>query len=183
VTLHTPPTTEGLGRMLSQWEEFTTSLRDEDIFEHLGTEEVVEALIGRSLLQEALDEGAEAEESAFYRRLAISDRAFATHAPIVVQNTRLSLYHDDDPPQHWWWRVDELVLGDRSQVLYSVPEAASAKGVHPHTVRAAVNSGALPARRLARGFLIHRRDLERWTPARRGRPRRRPDAEQPDAIL
>lgn len=166
---------------LRDWEQFVEALTDDDIYDAIGTEEAIEALIARSLLQDVLDRGD--PDAGTLERVARADRNYLAAAPALLENTRISLYRDDDPPHHWWWKVDEIVLGEKGQVLLSVPEAARAKGVHPHTIRSAIKAGTLPARRLARGFLIHRRDLERWTPMRVGRPRRRASSEVADALL
>lgn len=59
--------------------------------------------------------------------------------------------------------------------LLTPQEAAQRVGVHVETVRRAVRSGALPARRAGRAVRIHADDLDRWLagPApRRERPRR-----------
>lgn len=167
--------------LLAAWEAFVDAVQDDDVYQVIGTEEAVEALIHRSLLQEALDESPSAGDA--LERLSEADRRYLAAAPALLEHTRVALYHDDEPPHHWWWRVEEIVLGERSQTLLTVPEAVVAKGVHAHTIRAAIKSGALPARRLARGFLIHRRDLERWAPAKVGRPRRTTGTIPSDALL
>lgn len=41
-----------------------------------------------------------------------------------------------------------------------VPSAARLMGVHPHTVRAMIRAGELPATRLVRQFRIRRSDLD-----------------------
>jgi excisionase family DNA binding protein len=160
---------------------FVDALRDDDIYSAIGTAEAVEALIARSLVQDVIDAGDVPAD--LLARVSAADRAYRAAAPALLANTRIALYNDDDPTHHWWWRVEELVLGERGQALLSVPEAAAAKNVHPHTIRSAIRRGALPARRLARGFLIHRRDLERWTPAQVGRPRRAAGIPTSDTLL
>jgi tetratricopeptide (TPR) repeat protein len=156
--------------ILDRWAAFTEALGPETI-DLIDTEDAVAGLIDRSLLQERLDAGDELD-SDDYARLERADRALRAAAPILLDRTQVALFRDDEPSYHWWWRLQELVLGETAQVLLNVPSAAELKGVHPHTIRLAIKDGLLPARRLARGFLIHRRDLERWQPRRVGRPAR-----------
>jgi excisionase family DNA binding protein len=47
--------------------------------------------------------------------------------------------------------------------MLTVPEAAAAKGVHPHSVRRAIKAQRLKALRKGNYWLIDRADLERWT--------------------
>lgn len=154
---------------MSRWQRFGAALEPEQL-DLIGTEDVVSALIDRSMLQEALDQG----ETLLADQLVVldrADRAYKAAAPALLDGTDVSLFKDDEPPTHWWWHIEELVLGQASNLLLNVPQAAESKGVHPHTIRSAIKAGALPARRLARGFLVQRRDLERWQPRRVGRPK------------
>lgn len=154
---------------LERWLRFSDALASEAI-DVLGTEDVVAALIDRSLLQDELDAGFVLDPPTL-TALDSADRALKAAAPVLLDRTDISLFKDDEPVSHWWWHIEQLVLGHAASALLSVPEAAAAKGVHPHTIRAAIRAKVLPARTLARGFLIHRRDLERWEPRRVGRPR------------
>lgn len=155
--------------ILGRWTAFAEALVP-DTIDLIDTEDAVAALIDRSLLQDRLDVGDELS-SVEYGRLEQADRYVRIAAPTLVDRTQIELFRDDEPAYHWWWRLNDLVLGETGQVLLDVPAAAALKGVHPHTIRLAVKDGLLPARRLARGFLIHRRDLELWQPRRVGRPR------------
>ncbi len=154
---------------LDRWLRFADALNS-DLVDVLGTEDVVAALIDRSLTQTEMDQGLVLAPSDLVE-LDAADRIFKSAAPVLLDRTDISLFKDDEPVSHWWWHIEQLVLGETSSILLTVPEAAAIKGVHPHTVRAAIRAKALPARTLARGFLIHRRDLERWEPRRVGRPR------------
>ncbi len=161
----TAPSTDSLSR----WRRFADAVGGDSI-DVVATEDVVAAFVDRSLLQEDVDQGRHLSPEELVE-LDRADRAFKDAAPALLDRTQISLFKDDEPVSHWWWHIEELVLGRSSSLLLSVPEAASLKEVHPHTIRAAVKSGQVPARRLARGFLIHRRDLERWEPRSVGRPR------------
>ena len=161
----TAPSTDSLSR----WCRFADAVGGDSI-DVVATEDVVAAFVDRSLLQEDVDQGRHLSPEELVE-LDRADRAFKDAAPALLDRTQISLFKDDEPVSHWWWHIEELVLGRSSSLLLSVPEAASLKEVHPHTIRAAVKSGQVPARRLARGFLIHRRDLERWEPRSVGRPR------------
>jgi tetratricopeptide (TPR) repeat protein len=166
--------------LLRRWHQFAGALAP-DRLELIGTEDVVAALIDRSLLQDELDHGGDLSDAEVIR-LYQADQALKAAAPALLDATNISLFKDDEPPSHWWWHIEQLVLGRASNLLLDVPAAADLKGVHPHTIRLAIKEGRLPARRLARGFLVHRRDLERWQPRRVGRPRGR-HAPQGDALL
>lgn len=155
--------------LITDWESFAAAMRDPSVFEWIGTDDVVQALLDRSVLQDELESSEWPGD--VLQRVAEADAILRDKAPAILDNTSVALYRDDEPITHWWWRLPEFVLGERAEQLLSVPEAARLKAVHPHTVRAAIKSGVLPARRLARGFLIQRRDLARWGPARVGRPR------------
>ncbi len=166
-------TTDALDRL----RRFTEALQPH-LLDLIGTEDVVSALIDRSLVQDEMERGAEASPDDLVALDRI-DRAFRAAAPTLLDRTDVALFKDDEPVTHWWWHIEQLVLGRASDLLLDVPKAAAAKGVHPHTIRAAIKNGHLPARRLARGFLVHRRDLERWQPRSVGRPRgtRQPEAD------
>lgn len=167
ITLSLSPT---IAPLLDRWERFSRALSPDRI-DLLQTEDVVAGLLDRSMLQQDLDAGVVLAPDDL-ARLDNADRALRAAAPTLLEQTEIALYRDDEPVSHWWWHLEQLVLGSASELLLNVPEAAAAKGVHPHTVRAAIREGLLPARRLARGFLVHRRDLERWEPRRAGRPSR-----------
>jgi tetratricopeptide (TPR) repeat protein len=137
---------------------------------------VVEALLARSALQRAIEEGASIDAA----ELRQADEQHRRTAATLLETTRVVLYGADQPVTDWWWRVAELASGRPADRLVDVTEAAQEKRVHPHTVRAAIRDLQLPARRLGRSFLILERDLARWQPRSVGRPAagaRRPDDE------
>lgn len=168
--------------LIDRWQRFADALSHDDVFDVLGTEDVVSALIDRSLLEREIERLPSDGYTDFPEQLLRSDHAFRAAAPLILEKTDIALFKDDEPATDWWWRVEELVLGEGGERLLNVPEAAALKSVHPHTIRAAIKDGALPARRLARGFLVRRRDLERWQPKRVGRPTR-PREAGADALL
>ena len=180
----TTPTAEAVESLpaLERWAAFAEGLDDETVAVHLGTEDVVAALIDRSIVEEDLQAGAPFADADLVL-LARSDRRYRAAAPRILDTTDIALFKDDEPPNHWWWHVEQLVLGHASEQLLSVPEAAALKDVHPHTIRAAIKDGGLPARRLARGFLVHRRDLERWQPRAVGRPKGSRNLRGSDTLL
>jgi excisionase family DNA binding protein len=157
--------------LLTSWLRFVSLVSDVETRDLIGTAETVEALIARSLLQEQLDVSG-VLDAAELAALDEGDRSYRSIAKLLLERSRVVLYREHHPAHHWWWRVDELVLGGEAENLLDVHSAAGLKGVHPHTVRAAIRQSSLPARRLGRGFLIRRKDLERWQPRRAGRPSR-----------
>jgi excisionase family DNA binding protein len=50
---------------------------------------------------------------------------------------------------------------DSAKVYLTIPEAATALGVSPDTVRRRIKSGELPADLFAKKYRLHRDDLER----------------------
>lgn len=56
--------------------------------------------------------------------------------------------------------------------LLSTHQAAACLGIDIRTVQAACKSGQLPATKFGRDWQIRERDLNRFTPRRRGRPRK-----------
>jgi excisionase family DNA binding protein len=58
--------------------------------------------------------------------------------------------------------------------LLTVQEAAQLKEVDETSVRRAIGTGKLKGQRKSRIYLIQRRELEAWTPERRGRKRQPP---------
>jgi Flp pilus assembly protein TadD len=178
LTLDAPRSLDQVTELADAWRNFVDILGYEDAFEHLSTEDAVEALLARSLLEQYLG-GASEVSPELLSGIRSSDHGFRELAARLLENTKVALYSDRaDDPSHWWWRLEELVLGERGEALVSVPEAAEIKGVHPHTVRKAIHLGLLPARRLARGFLMRRGDLERWEPSSVGRPKRHGPADR-----
>ena len=123
-----------------------------DAIDVLGTEDVVAALLDRSLIQDELDAGRLLGPFSELVQLDAADRAFKASAPALVDRTDISLFKDDEPVSHWWWHIEQLVLEKASSALLSVPEAAAIKGVHPHTVRAAVRASLCPRVRLPAAF-------------------------------
>jgi excisionase family DNA binding protein len=62
--------------------------------------------------------------------------------------------------------------GDVEHVRWlTVAEVAERRNAHPHTVRAAIKAGDLPAKRVGRVFIVTVAEADAWTPARPGRPR------------
>lgn len=168
--------------LTASWDRFTSLLASTGGVQLIGTPETVEALLARSLLQDFLD-ASEGIEPDLLRSVLVADARFKTAAQTLLDRTRVALFREHHRADHWWWRIEELALGQASEVLLDVADAAQLKGVHPHTVRAAIRSGSLPARRLGRGFLIQRRDLERWAPRPVGRPSRAVDEQRGDLSL
>lgn len=156
------------------WERFVALLGEDEGRQMIGTAEAVEGLMARSWLQRAV----EADRQVPADRLQASDEAYRRLAPALLDSTRVELYAADNPVTDWWWQVRQLAGSAAEETLVDVPTAASIKRVHPHTVRAAIHAGELPSRRLGRGFLIHRRDLDRWTARSVGRPRRQATADE-----
>lgn len=132
----------------------------------IGTAEAVDALLARSSLQRAV----EANERVDLGDLAQLDSRYRAVARHLLESTRVQLYGSSEPVTDWWWRVAELAGEATPGALVDVASAATEKRVHPHTVRSAIRSGDLPARRLGRAFLIQRSDLARWQPRPVGRP-------------
>jgi len=77
-------------------------------------------------------------------------------APMILGNIRASGY--------------EIVRSDDEHYALSVSGAAVKKGVHPHTVRAAIRRGELRAEKVGRIYLIPHWALRQWTPRSSGRP-------------
>ena len=154
---------------LERWARFGEVIGSDGV-KSIGTEDVVAALLDRSLLQNELDTGSALPVEELVR-VDRADRRYRSAAATLLDQTDVALFKDNEASTHWWWHIEELVLGRASEMLLDVPHAAQLKGVHPHTIRLAIKNGLLPARRLARGFLVHRRDLERWRPRRVGRPK------------
>jgi len=155
--------------LVGAWEAFVTLLGSADGRSVLGTAEAVEALLGRSILQREIEGGVVVDPE----HLRAIDEQYRASAPILRDSTRLELYGSEQPAADWWWRLAEIAGQPREAHFEDVGAVAARKGVHPNTVRAAIHAGALPARRLGRGFLVHNRDVEEWEPRRRGRPAKR----------
>lgn len=153
-------------RLLESWRRFVLLLEDDAGRELIGTAEAVEAALARSNLERALEAG----DAVDLADLAAADQRYRTLAGHLVASTRVQLYGTDQPVTDWWWRVAELAGEAAPGALVDVATAAQDKGVHPHTVRSAIKTGSLPARRLGRAFLIQRSDLARWQPRPVGRP-------------
>jgi len=156
--------------LLEAWQRFVALLAEPEARPFVGTAEAVEALLARSALQRTLEGGAELDAAV----IAETDEHYRRQAGTLRDSTRVALYGSDQPVTDWWWRVAELADGPTGNAFVDVAAAAREKGVHPHTVRAAIHSEILPARRLGRTFLIHQRDLLRWQPRGVGRPSARP---------
>jgi tetratricopeptide (TPR) repeat protein len=152
--------------LLGAWLQFNALLEDPSSRSVLGTAEAVDALLGRTALQRALEAGEDADRDL----LSEADERYRKHAGYLLAETRVALYGADQPVTDWWWRVAELAGVPSPATSVDVAGAAAEKRVHPHTVRSAINSGELPARRIGRAFLIDHRDLARWQPRRVGRP-------------
>lgn len=167
---------------LDRWAAFAESLADPTSVAYLDTQDVVAALIDRSLVEDELQAGASFADADLVR-LVRADQRYRAVAADILDRTDIALFRDDEPPTHWWWNVEQLVLGQAGERLLAVPAAAALKGVHPHTIRSAIRDGRLPARRLARGFLVYRRDLERWQPRPVGRPRGTRSTTASDTLL
>jgi len=157
-------------QLLNAWLQFVALLDEEDGRHVLGTAEVVDALLDRTTLQRELEGGAQIDRAA----LSEVDERYRRHARELLDGTRIALYGAEQPVTDWWWRVAELAGQPSPAGSIDVAAAAAEKRVHPHTVRAAINSGELPARRIGRAFLIDRRDVARWQPRGVGRPSTRP---------
>lgn len=153
-------------QLLEAWQRFVAILEDPTARSLIGTAEAVDGLLARSNLQRAI----EADTHLDLGELARTDNLYRDLAPRLLESTRIQLYGADQPVTDWWWRVAELAGEAMPGTLINVAEAAAEKRVHPHTVRSAINSGELPARRLGRAFLIQRSDLARWQPRPVGRP-------------
>lgn len=153
-------------QLFDAWQRFAALLTDASTRSLLGTAEVVEALLARSALQRAIEDGASIEAA----DLSLADEQYRRTAGLLLETTRVVLYGADQPVTDWWWRVAELASGRPADRLVDVAQAAQEKRVHPHTVRAAIRDLQLPARRLGRSFLILERDLARWQPRSVGRP-------------
>jgi len=52
----------------------------------------------------------------------------------------------------------------------STAEAAEAAGVDQSSVRRAIREGRLKGRKVVRDYVVKRKDLEAWRPARRTQP-------------
>lgn len=153
-------------QLLEAWQRFVAILEDPTARSLIGTAEAVDGLLARSNLQRAV----EADAHLDLGELARSDNQYRDLAPRLLESTRIQLYGADQPVTDWWWRVAELAGEAMPGTLINVADAAAEKRVHPHTVRSAINSGELPARRLGRAFLIQRSDFARWQPRPVGRP-------------
>jgi excisionase family DNA binding protein len=153
--------------LLDAWSRFVTLIADAHTRSLIGTAEAVEGLLARSGLQREIElEAADVD----LVRLVTLDEQYRRVASVLLDSTRVVLYGADQPVTDWWWRVAELAGAPSADRFRNVAEAASDKRVHPHTIRAAIHSGELPARRLGRSFLIRERDLSRWQPRPVGRP-------------
>lgn len=62
--------------------------------------------------------------------------------------------------------------------MLSVPEAATALGLHPHSVRLAIRDGRLPAVKKGLMYWINRKDLEAWEAVRQQRKKTRQESSQ-----
>lgn len=153
-------------QLLEAWERFVTLLDDADTRGLIGTAEAVDGLLARSSLQRAV----EANERVDLGDLAHLDSRYRAAARHLLESTRIQLYGASEPVTDWWWRVAELAGEATPEALVDVATAAAEKRVHPHTVRGAIRTGLLPARRLGRAFLIQQSDLVRWQPRPVGRP-------------
>lgn len=161
-----PPALGSPDQLFEAWQRFAALLAESSTQPLLGTAEVVEALLARSALQRAIEEGASIDAA----ELSLADEQHRRSAAALLETTRVVLYGSDQPVTDWWWRVAELASGRPADRLVDVAEAAQDKRVHPHTVRAAIRDLQLPARRFGRSFLILERDLARWQPRSVGRP-------------
>lgn len=152
--------------LLEAWRRFVALIEDPDTRPLIGTAETVDALLARSALQRAVDAGQPLDLVV----LAATDAQFRAIAPTLLETTRIELYGHDQPVTDWWWRIPEIAQKGAGDQFADVAKAARLKGVHAHTVRAAIHAGELAARRLGRTFLIHERDLRVWQPRPVGRP-------------
>jgi excisionase family DNA binding protein len=153
-------------QLLASWERFVLLLESSEHRALIGTAEAVDALLARSTVERLLEGGVTVDP----RRLRALDERYRRLADVLLDRTRVHLYRDGHPDEDWWWRLDELAPKAPDAPLVDVAAIAAHKRVHPNTVRAAIHSGELPARRLGRGFLVDSRDVERWVPRPRGRP-------------
>lgn len=160
-------------RLLEAWERFVALLGSTTDRQLLGTAEAVEALLARSELAHVTESGASVDRG----RLDAADTGYRAGAGWLLGSTRLALYADDHPDAEWWWRPGSFLGRPVPTSYVDVPAVATVKGVHANTVRAAIHSGELPARRLGRGFLVQASDVESWQPRSVGRPRRQASAE------
>src|ERR1041385_5614836 len=151
--------------LLASWESFVSLASSSQGRGLIATADAVEALIGRTMLARAMEDGAALD----LKRLAAVDAEYVRLAPALMSATRLGLYASDAPPQDWWWRTgrDSTVGSD----VVDVATGARYKNVHVQTVRAAIRRRELPARRIGRTYWTLRRDLDSWLPKTVGRPR------------
>lgn len=148
---------------LSGWEHFTELCETPNGRAELGTPDVVEALLNRDAIEEDARRGLIDAE-----RLARADDRYRMAATSIRAKTQIALYGTEKAAAAWWWRAGADV--PQSDEVLNVPRAADLKGVHEHTVRAAIGRGDLAARRLGRGFVMARSDVLAWQPRPVGRP-------------
>ncbi len=149
--------------LLEGWERFVEVLESDPSHAVISTADAVDALLARSMIEKAISAGEPIEQA----RLEIADQRYRLLAPALMAHTRVPLYAQEEGAEQWWWHVP--ASGTASDIV-DVATAAREKGVHPHTVRAAIRRRELPARTLGRTLLILRRDMEAWSPRTAGRP-------------
>jgi len=152
--------------LVEGWRRFVSLLEADTGLQLLNTAIVVDALVGRSILAREIEGGAQVQPDT----LAQTDEAFRRLAAPLATSTRVRLYEHGQPDRDWWWHVWGQDTS-RVETFDDVATIARSKGVHANTVRAAIASGELRARRLGRGFLAERRDVDSWQPRGRGRPK------------
>jgi excisionase family DNA binding protein len=153
----------GVAARITAWELFTALIATPDGRAEVATPDLVEALLNRDALEEDLRRGL-----ADAKRVERADERYRDVARLLHVTTHIALYRADRPTTAWWWSAGTDV--PPSEEVLNVPGAAQLKGVHEHTVRAAIARGQLTARRLGRGFVIQRSDVLAWQPRGVGRP-------------
>jgi excisionase family DNA binding protein len=150
--------------LVAAWARFIDILGSGDALTVIGTEEAVEALLVRSSIENLVEQGADLDRKV----LDSLDEQFRKLEHVLVK-TRVALYRDAEPAAHWWWRAGEPAEAAH-EPFSDVAAIAARKAVHTNTVRAAIHSGELPARRVGRTFLVASRDVDNWEPRGVGRP-------------
>lgn len=165
-------------QLFDAWLQFVALLEDAEGRVLVGTSEATDALLARTGLQRKVEQGDDIDRDL----LSAADERYRRQVRHLLDRTRVALYGRDQPVTDWWWRVAELAGQPSPATTVDVAAAATEKRVHPHTVRSAINTGDLPARRIGRAFLIDRRDLARWQPRSVGRPAMRPRVEADELL-
>jgi hypothetical protein len=98
--------TSALSRLTQAWERFTDLLAIDEALPYLGRAEVTDALLTRSMIEDAFESVGEPDLLAQVKR---ADHAYEARATVLSELADLPIATEQHPVTHWWWRRGAVV--------------------------------------------------------------------------